>query len=227
MRHRGLLRIAASAAVLLGLGLQAGAPLYAEPAEGSPSEIVRQVEAAYARAQDIQAGFTQRVTFKDFDTPFLSKGQVYLTRGKMRWDYQEPSKQQIFVNQEEVLYYVPEHQQVIKSSLSAETDSQVPLGLLSGTTRLSEHFDVSLQSPPGKTYRLRLVPKEKGIHTGPIEIEVSAPTYLIQKITLDGQNGNRSVFEFSKFVLNQGLKEGTFSFVIPKGVEVVVPPPLR
>jgi len=227
MKNRWIFRYAAYGAALLGLGLQPLVTLHAEPGQDSPSEIIRQVESAYAKTQDIEAEFTQRVVFKDFDTPFISKGRVYLARGKMRWDYQEPSKQQIFVNQEEVLYYVPEHRQVIKSSLSAETDSQLPLDLLSGTTRLSQNFEVSVQSSGGKTYRLKLIAKDKKIRTGPIEIEVSLPTYLIQKITLNEQNGNRSIFDFSDLKINQGLKEVTFSFVFPKGVEVIEAPPIR
>jgi len=211
--------------IFFGLIFLNAVPLNADPPE-APTEVIHQVESAYAKATDIEAFFTQKVLFKDFDTPYISKGRVYIKKGKMRWDYHEPSKQQIFVQQEEVLYYVPEHRQVIKSALSAETDSQVPLNLLSGTAHLSETFDISVDSSSHGTYRLNLVPKDRKLHAD-IQIEVAPPSYLIQQITIEEKNGNRSVFDFLDIKANQGLKDETFSFVIPKGVEVVESPPVR
>jgi outer membrane lipoprotein carrier protein len=200
--------------------------LLAEAVKESQTEVVQKIESAYDKLQDIEAGFTQKILFKDFATPFISKGAVYLKPGKMRWDYREPTHQQIFVDGEKVLYYVPEHQQVVKSNLALEADSHVPIHLLSGTTRLSKDFDIALQEEEKEMRRLELVPKDPNMKTVKIEIEVSAPSYLIQKVTLHESNGNRSVFDFSDMRVNRGLKDSVFTFAIPKGVEVVEQPPI-
>jgi outer membrane lipoprotein carrier protein len=211
--------------LLLAALLVHSRPAFAEPAKGSEVEVVQKIESAYEKVQDIEAGFTQKILFKDFATPFISKGEVYLKRGKMRWDYREPTRQQIFVDGEKVLYYVPEHQQVVKSHLALEADSHVPIHLLSGTTRLGKDFDVTLQGEENGVRRLDLVPKDPNMKTVKIEIEVAAPSYLIQKVTLHESNGNRSVFDFSEIRVDQGLKDPVFTFTIPKGVEVVEQPP--
>jgi outer membrane lipoprotein carrier protein len=202
-------------------------PSSADPLKEPLSEVVQKTQEAYEKVRDIEADFTQRVVFKDFDTPFTSEGQVYLKRGKMRWDYREPSKQQIFVEDEKVLYYVPEHRQVIKSNLASEADSQVPIGLLAGTARLSQDFDISFEESDGSAYHLKLIPKDRNMRTVKIQIEVSPASHLIQKITLHEVNGNRSVFNFSGLKVNQGLKDDVFSFIVPKGVEVVEAPPVH
>lgn len=202
-------------------------PLRADATNETVNGIVKNIETAYEKIADLEANFTQRIVFEDFDTPFISKGKVYIKRGKMRWDYEEPSHQQIFVDGKKVLYYVPEHQQVIKTSLAAETDSHLPLNLLSGTTQLNLNFDISRMDSDEKSHLLKLIPKDPKMRTTEIQIEVSPPSYLIQKVILRETNGNQSIFTFSDLKLNKGLKDTTFSFDIPKGVEVVEPPSIR
>lgn len=209
----------------LSLLLPAGT-LQAETPPGAET-IVDRIEASYQQLADYESRFLQVVRFKDFDTPFTSQGTLYLKHGMMRWDYQEPSQQQIFVNADQVLYYVPEHKQVIKSTLLAEVDSPIPLQLLSGTARLGENFTAVLETTEGPAYRLQLHPKEKTLRVSQIQIDVSPSTYLIQRIVLHEANGNRSIFEFSESKTNRGLQDGLFSFQIPKGVVVVESPPIR
>ncbi|HET6370135.1 MAG TPA: outer membrane lipoprotein carrier protein LolA [Nitrospiria bacterium] len=90
--------------LVAGIIIFFSSPSAAGPLKEPLNEVVQKTQDAYEKVRDIEADFTQKVVFKDFDTPFTSAGQVYLKRGKMRWDYKEPSKQQIFVEDEKVLY---------------------------------------------------------------------------------------------------------------------------
>lgn len=205
------------------------APLLAE-AEEEPAAVAAKIQTAYDQINDLQADFVQSVRFEDFDTPYVSKGKLFLKKGKMRWDYREPSRQQIVVEGERVLYYVPEHKQVVKSRIGGESDSHLPLQLLSGTSRLDQDFQISIEEEPrsDRSRSLRLIPKNK--ETQLIKaIAFVAPSpqvegLIIQKITLFEQNGNVSTFSFEGMQINKGFSEEVFNLKYPKGTEVIESP---
>jgi outer membrane lipoprotein carrier protein len=81
-------------------------------------DLVGKVDARYAQTQDLQADFTQETILEGFTTGFTSSGRLYLKKpGLLRWDYLQPSEEQIYVDGDQVMMYVPEHQQVVKGAL--------------------------------------------------------------------------------------------------------------
>jgi len=209
-------------------------PIHALAEEKAPeqalAEIVTEIHATYEKINDLEARFTQKVEILDFNTPYISRGQLFIKKGKMFWDYKEPSKQQIFVNGGGFLYYVPDHKQVIRSKVGGRSDTHLPLKLLSGRGKLDEDFEISfdIEAPlPGAPARLRLIPKQK---MGLIKIVVSllpAPEVgglIIEEIVLHEENGNISTSTFEDIKINQGLKDALFVFEIPEGIEVLSAP---
>jgi outer membrane lipoprotein carrier protein len=84
-----------------------------EPVSASP-EIVKKIQDRYQATQSLEADFTQVNHYEGFANAFTSKGRLYIKRpGKLRWDYTKPTKQQVFVNENKVWVYVPEHQQAV------------------------------------------------------------------------------------------------------------------
>lgn len=194
------------------------------------NDIVAKIQTTYEKINDLQADFVQTVQFVDFDVPYTSKGKLFVKKGKMRWDYQEPSKQQIFVDGERFVYYVPEHKQVIRSRVGGQSDSHLPLRLLSGAGRLDQDFQISFEegsSALQKTIVLRLVPK-KGMALTKIAITVTPSPQIeglmIQKVALYEANGNVSTSSFEGIQINKGVSDDLFAFKIPKGIEVIDTP---
>src|SRR6185295_11132212 len=96
-----------------------------------------------------------------FANPMTFKGRLYLKRpGKLRWDYSQPTKQQVYVNDNKVWVYVPEHQQAVISSLAEENDSQLPIHLLSWAAELEREFEVHPDKETETLAALTLIPKE-------------------------------------------------------------------
>ncbi len=194
------------------------------------NEIVAQIHETYDKIVDLKAGFVQTVEIYDFNVPYVSKGDLFIKKGKMRWDYHEPSRQQIFVDGGGFHYYVPEHKQVIRSRVGGRSDVHLPLQLLSGRGQLNEDFDISIEgeAPSGKgPVSLRLVPKKK---MGLIKIVIRvAPSpqvggLMIHEAVLHEENGNVSTSTFERIEINKGLKDNLFVFKVPKGVEVLDAP---
>jgi outer membrane lipoprotein carrier protein len=195
----------------------------------SVEDLVGKVDARYAQTQDLQADFTQETILEGFATGFISSGRLYLKKpGLLRWDYLQPSEEQIYVDGDQVMMYVPEHQQVVKGVLTQIAASKGPLTLLQGVGKLSQQFTV-LESPEG--------PKEEGEFPSLVLIHKSAgneiPTikkivlklfpdsYLIQVITLFEVSGNISRIRFDNIHVNKGLSPSLFQFEVPPDVVVV------
>ena len=221
MKRLNVLRhIVFGAIVVLGHGMGALA--------SNVDDVVGRVDDRYAKTQDLQGEFTQETVIEGFETGFKSTGRFYLKKpGLLRWDYLEPSKEHIYVDGDEVMMYVPEHQQVVKGTLTQIAASKGPLALLLGVGKLSKQFTV-LESPEASSDStipdVTLIPKPDG-DTAPtikkILLQLFPDSYLIQTITIFEASGNISRVHFDHIQVNQGLSPNLLKFTLPPDVVVV------
>ena len=196
--------------------------------------VVKKLQARYRNTKDLQADFTQRTRIEGFARPIFSTGRVYLKNpGKLRWDYHDPTVEQIYVNKNDVNMYVPAHKQVLVGELTKMTASRAPLQLLQGAANLEAEFTVMATDGPrgaGGLPLVTLLPKSGGpgaVRTmTKIVIEVQPKTYFLKTIAIYEAGGNVSTFEFSNLRPNSGLRDTLFAFQVPPGVEVVKAPVL-
>lgn len=189
-------------------------------------DVVKRVDDRYAKTQDLQGEFTQETIIEGFESGFQSTGKFYLKKpGLLRWDYLEPSKEHIYVDGDAVMMYVPEHQQVVKGTLTQISASKGPLALLLGVGKLSQQFTVV---EPSKDLRklldLTLIPKPVGDSAPTIKsigLQLFADSYLIQTITIFETSGNISRVHFDHLQVNQGLSTDLLKFIVPPDVVVV------
>ena len=213
-------------AVFLGITLLSQAiTVFASKAD----DVVNRVDAGYAKTQDLQGKFRQETIIEGFESGFQSTGQFYLKKpGLLRWDYLEPSQEHIYVDGDAVMMYVPEHQQVVKGTLTQISASKGPLALLLGVGKLSQQFTVVEPSKSSKSSKaspdLTLVPKSDG-ETAPtikkIELQLFSDSYLIQTMTIFEMSGNISRVHFDHIQVNQGLSADLLKFTVPPDVVVV------
>jgi outer membrane lipoprotein carrier protein len=197
--------------------------------------VVKKLQARYRKTKDLQADFTQSTRIEGFATPLTSSGRVYIKKpGKLRWDYREPSVEEIYVNEDTVNIYVPEHQQVLVGDLTKMTASRAPLQLLQGMANLEEQFTVvptdGAARGAGGLALVTLLPKP-GEHGSDqnrrkIVLEVQPKTYFLKTVSIHDATGNVSTFAFSNLRPNTGLSDNVFRFRVPPGVEVVKAPEL-
>jgi len=204
----------------------------ASVAENPLSDLVQKVQSRYERTVDWKADFQQITVIEGFDSPIRSRGTVYIKKpGKLRWDYSEPNRHQIWVNDNKVWIFTPEQKQVIVSSFEEISDSQLPLHLLSGIGRLDRDFDVQRTQPPDKASEtvpaLMLIPKDPDTGLTKLTIELDPDSYFITGLTLYESNGNRSQFRFMEIKSNTGLKDRLFTFKPPKDIVVVDSPRVK
>src|SRR2546428_13719051 len=110
MAHRGRAGSVALAARVRGPARRAHPARRGDPVK----DLVKKVEARCQKTTDLTAEFSQTTDIKGFAKPLQSSGRVYIKRpGKLRWDYLAPTLEQIFVDNDKVQFYIPEHKQVM------------------------------------------------------------------------------------------------------------------
>lgn len=215
--------------LLIGIGVVGGQAVRAVTDEQT---ILRRVDETYANIRDFQAEFTQETRIEGFATTLTSSGRVYLRKpGLLRWDYLEPSVEQILVEGDVWSMYVPQHQQVVKGTVTNLTASKAPVALLQGAGTLSEQFDV-VPSSSGVRQRdglvwITLIPKEheRGAATvTKVVLGVDPRTYFIRQLILYDVSGNVSTFRLTNIKVNRGLTPDIFTLNVPDDVVIVDAP---
>ncbi len=201
--------------------MQAGICQAATP---SIDKIVAQIQDTYEKMRSLQAEFTQTVRFKDFGTGTTSHGTLYLKPGKMRWSYRKPHQQQIYIIEDVMLHYVPEHRQVMKGTIT-KGGNQLPLKILRGTGDMRDDFDIKeeARSLPKRPV-LRLTPKQADGGYLTVTVAPHAEGALFKEIVLHEPNGNTSTLTFGAVKLNKKVSDDLFQFDVPAGTEVIEMP---
>lgn len=198
-------------------------------------DVVKKLQSRYERTKDLQAEFKQTTRIEGFATPITSSGRLYIRKpGLLRWDYLDPTVEEIYVNRNDVMMYVPEHKQVLIGKLTQMAASQAPLQLLQGVAKLDEEFTVEPtregERGEGGLPLITLLPKQADAEAMRtvvrLVLEVQPKTYFIKSVSIHEISGNISTFQFSNLKANTDLSKSVFQFDVPAGVEVVKAPAL-
>ena len=212
--------------LLLSLTLLAAcAPASAETLD----DVVRDVEAAYGRMTDLRAEFTQNAFNKSLNQTIPAQGIVYLKKGgKLRWEYKEPTPQEIVSDGKKLWVYTPALGQV---NVGEATEALAgPAGsFLAGLGRLRAEFAVRFLNPveprDGEgNWVLDLTPKRPLPTLARLVLSMDAKTWELRRAVVYDQFENTVTMRFTKVAINSGLPDRLFTFEAPKGVATV---PLR
>jgi outer membrane lipoprotein carrier protein len=218
MRLPGLRLIAA----LVG-GLTLAAPAAAAP---TLDEAVNALEQAQRRVTDLKAPFRQAALNKALNQTVEARGTLYLKKpGRLRWEYQTPTPQEIVSDGTRLWIYTPELKQVNVSAAPAALVG--PAGsFLQGLGQVREHFDPRFLNPAQATDAdglvvLDLVPKQPQPLMSRLIVSVDPRTWLVRQAVIHDELGNTVTVRFGDTVVNSGLSDSLFVFVPPPGVAVV------
>src|SRR6266850_7540823 len=198
----------------------------AQTATVSLDDAVRGVESAYGRMTDLKAEFTQTAFNKSLNQTIPASGKVYLKKGgKLRWEYEEPTPQQIVSDGKTIWIYTPTLNQV-NTGPAPEALAGPAGSFLSGLGKLREHFNVRLLNPaqpkdPEGNVVLDLSPKQPLPTLTRLILSLDPNAWQVRKAVVYDQFENTVTMKFSKLAINSGLEDKLFAFVPPKGVATV------
>jgi outer membrane lipoprotein carrier protein len=192
----------------------------------SLDDVLREVEGVYGRMTDLRADFTQVAFNKSLNQSIPAKGTVYLKKGgKLRWEFTEPTPQEIVSDGKKLWVYTP----TLNQANVAEAPEALagPAGsFLAGLGKLRTEFQVRFLNPaqPKDTegnWALDLTPKQPLPTLSRLILALDPKSWEIKKAVVHDQFENTVTMRFTKMVVNSGLPDRTFTFVAPKGVVIV------
>ena len=206
------------------LALAAG--VTAAPTLPTLEEAVSALEQAQRRVTDLKAPFRQAAHNKALNQTLDARGTLYLKKpGRLRWEYQTPTPQEIVSDGTRLWIYTPELRQVNVSAAPAALAG--PAGsFLQGLGQVREHFDARFLNPAQPTDAdglvvLDLAPKRPQPLLARLIVSVDPRSWLVRQAILHDELGNTVTVRFGETVVNSGLSDGLFVFVPPPGVAVV------
>lgn len=205
---------------------------------------------------DFEADFFQQSHMASLDRIQRGTGQVRVMFDRQRtnrvpvvlfrWEYVEPTDQEIVSNGRTLWVYLPENNQVIESDIEFVSQSRAtdPVTFLSGLGNLSRDFYISWANPnydvegnyvlelrPNKpnqmiTRLLLVVDKDAILEYRDVKPMLRGETgdiFPLLSSTVYDPSGNSTTIEFSDVRVNIGLSEADFDFRIPPDVDVLRP----
>jgi outer membrane lipoprotein-sorting protein len=192
----------------------------------SLDDVIRGLEGAYGRMTDLKAEFAQTSFNKSLNSTIPAQGAVFLKRGgKLRWEYTQPTKQEIVSDGAKLWVYTPSLNQVNVGE--APEALAGPAGsFLAGLGRLREHFGVRFLNPAQPSDAdgnivLDLAPKQLMPTLTRLILSLDPRTWEVRKAVVYDQFENTVTMRFTKMAVNSGLSDQMFTFVPPKGVATV------
>jgi outer membrane lipoprotein carrier protein len=214
-------RVLGSVLAVLLLG-----PALGVPAPITIDDVVRGLEQAYGRLTDLKAEFSQTSFNKSLDATIPARGAVYLKRGgKLRWEYSEPTPQEIVSDGKTLWVYTPVLAQV-NTGPAPEALAGPAGSFLAGLGRLREHFDVRFLNPARPTDTdgnvvLDLIPRQPLPTLARLILSLEPRGWEIRKAVVYDQFENTVTMQFTSVAINTGLSDRLFTFVPPPGVATV------
>jgi outer membrane lipoprotein carrier protein len=195
----------------------------------SLDDVVKGMEGAYGRMTDLSADFIQSSYNKSLNQTIPARGTVSLKKGgKLRWEYTEPTPQQIVSDGRTLWVYTPTLNQV---NVGAAPEALAgPAGsFLAGLGSLREQFQVRFLNPAQPLGRdgdvvLDLTPRKPLPTLARLILSVDPKTWQVRKAVVYDQFENTVTMQFTRMTVNPGLPDRLFTFVPPAGVATV---PLR
>jgi outer membrane lipoprotein carrier protein len=230
---RTLLTLALAVGVLAPAGPLAAQTPAPAPRAGQPApsldDAVKGVESAYGKLNDLKAEFDQTAFNKSLNQSIPAQGTVYLKKGgKLRWEYADPTPQQIVSDGKTVWIYTPALSQV-NVGPAPEALAGPAGSFLTGLGKIREHFAVRFLNPAEPRDRdgnlvLDLTPKQPLPTMTRLILSFDPRSWDVRRAVMYDQFENTVTMQFKKTVVNSGLADSLFTFVAPKGVATV---PLR
>ena len=195
--------------------------------EAEGKEFLEKVQARYVGIESLKGNFQQHSYVAALDESEDSSGEMWFSKpGKMRWEYSQPRKQSVVVNESTLWLYQPDKGQVMVDDIGNVLLSNLPISFMMGVGNLSRDFELrgGCRGPEGAV--LSLVPKKaKGESSDALEgfdLLVDTAQFLPKGAKISSLGGNVTSIVFKNVTVDGAtLDPRRFVLEYPKGVDVM------
>lgn len=185
----------------------------------APGPARARLDAFAADLHSLTGRFTQTLTDVNGNTSKASAGTLALEAPRQfRWDTLTPYKQTIVADGSRVWMYDPELEQVTVRLQSTE-EAHSPLTVLTDLKQLDSNFKVEERGEHDGLLWLRLTSTSKNPQFDYADLGFDA--HGLARMTFRDQLGSTTDIHFADWQRNPTIPQGTFTFVPPKGADVI------
>jgi outer membrane lipoprotein carrier protein len=182
------------------------------------------VDAHYNHLQSLEARYTERYRGMGMDR--TETGTLLLRKpGRMRWAYDSPAGKVFLLDGKNAITYTPGDAQAQEVPEKELDDLRSPLRFLLGHTELAKELTgltlTLVKLEDGSVgYTLSGTPKgmDARVHSIALTVDTKGEIHAMR---IEETDGATTEFSFSAMKEDVATKDGDFTFVAPKGVEVV------
>jgi len=183
-----------------------------------PEEVMTQVRIKYKEVTDFRADFTQIYCDAAAGTCTKFEGRMDVKRPNLlKLEVKKPEAQNIVCDGQTLWVHLVKDKQVVKMDLDRSNNYLV---WLSPLTRLLS-AKVKNGCPTNGEYQIWLDIPELADIFKEVKILVSRQNYLLVGLDITDVNGNTAEYHFSGIKLNPKFKADHFTFILPKGVNLI------
>ena len=184
--------------------------------------LVDRVQGFYEKTTDFRSHFRQEYAYTAFKRTQVSEGTVlYQKPGKMRWDYEKPSKRTFVLAKDKVYALDPDALTLTKANLDTNQLSAA-VTFLFGKGKLADEFFIEKTACPScQGQLLTLLPKRPDPRFERVQLEVDLKTAQVLQSTVTDPDGSRNTIRFSDLKTNVGLQAAAFDLTTPPNTQVI------
>ncbi|PLX50027.1 MAG: outer membrane lipoprotein carrier protein LolA [Desulfobulbaceae bacterium] len=202
--------------------------LLLQPAQAlDAAAIAKRIQERYDAMSSLRARFEQHTTLTAMrGRDQQGSGVVVIQKpDQLRWDYEEPSRQVLVCDGEEVSFYLEKENQLIVSKASAYLTEDLTYAFFTGTGDLLRDFIVedapAEMAEPG-SYCLRLTPRKSHAQVRHLFLWVDETSFELWRLRIVDHLESITDIRFSDIEYDQHFADSYFLFVPPKGTEIIL-----
>jgi outer membrane lipoprotein-sorting protein len=196
--------------------------LVAQPVPKAP-EVIKEVQAFYAKIKQVSAKFRQEVVNATFNTSKTVDGKVWISKpGKMRWDYySKPKKGKVttnksFITNGKMLYVVEHNNKQVSIKNLADDLLPVAVTFLYGKGDLAADFDGKMDTTnkygAKGDFVLELTPKKPSAQYKRLYLVVDPGNYRVKQSIIIDSADNKNHFRFYEPDFEKAVDAAWFEF---------------
>lgn len=178
-----------------------------------------QLKSFLSASKTLKASFEQVVSDGKGKVIQKSSGTMQFSRpGKFRWEYSKPYKQLIVGDGEKLWLYDPDLNQVTVRKLDQAIGSS-PAALLAGDAEIEKNFDLKDGGARDKLNWVEAIPKSSESTFERVRMGFAGSDLSV--LELKDNFGQTTIIKLADVKLNGKFASSEFSFVPPKGADVI------
>lgn len=187
---------------------------YVATSQTRQDQAVLALQAELAKLNNVVADFDQQITNTQGYLTESSRGKLYLSKPKFRWEVFTPFPQVILAKGDRIEIYDPDLEQVTQRALG-DAVHEAPLALLTrADLQLEEYFSVFAVAD---SYTLVPLSDEALFD----RLEIAFVDGVLSQLTIHDHAGQQTLIRFSHYRAEQVLQSDVFELDYPDGTDFV------